>query len=519
MQTIITKNAQQIANNSIVGIEDANLRKRLYIYSLAVESLAEFFENAGYFTTTKDSLYKNCIFSQNIDIADFRLDNARIDVRIMDNLSPTIIIPKKHKELGIEPDFYFVIKIDENLKNIFIEGFIPTESLTFDKKIQDFYVVNSSKLIKFDRLKQVLKFTKPKSYSTHFEEEELFRLYLKLQEKALAIEGQRLLFQGLLTTPSFIKKINTSQKIDNMAKNIKLMPTLLEEIIPQLTEKLTTKQEIKEEISPKPPIQEEITTKDTIIEEENVFEEIQEEYHDKQEELYQYQLPDENIPPEEIEIYEDPYNIKQNEIDKALAGLTTTPQGEDAFFEDDYIPRIENVQEFEPQVTSMPKKTVAKPLFLHLLVIFLLGLIFFSFGIFKKPTKIQGNSPKDNYNAVMPSPVEISGISWGITEDLSKNEAFIDYLNQIGKTIESELTEGLQTVSKLPKEKDMQISIIFDDAGIFKNIIIKKTSGSKEVDKKACAIIKEALEALPPENLEMNARFVRSILLITFKEK
>lgn len=522
MQAIITKNAQQIANNSIVGIEDATLRKRLYIYSLVIESLVEFFENAGYFTTTKESLYKNPIISKNLDIADFRIDNTRIDIRIMDNLSPTIIIPQKHKKLGIEPDFYFVVKIDENLKNISLEGFIPTESLTFDKKIQDFYVLNSSKLIKFDRFKQVFNFTKPKSYSTNFEEEEIFKLYQKLTENNLELEGQRLLFHGLLSNISFIKKLNTIQKIDTMAKNIKLMPTLLEEIIPSLTEHLTQKipnKNIEILNSQKQlPFQELEQGENNNLSQENSCRESDFDDSSLENSIH------EDIPSEEIEIYEneEDYEINKNEIDEALSELTTSTKEEVTFLEDDYISKIENIEEFEPyaQTNKKSQKSSAKPLFLHLFIIFLLGATLFSLGIFKKPLKNLEQNSKNNYNAVIPNTfIKVNGISWGITQELSQNKDFVEYLNNSGKIIEDELSEGLQTISTIPEEKEMKISIIFDNSGILKNIMIKKSSGSKEVDKKAYAIIKEILERMPPEDLELPSRFVRSILLINFTGK
>lgn len=542
MQAIITKNAQQIANNAIVGIEDAILRKRLYIYSLIIESLSEFFEGEGYFSSTKESLYKNRVISNNIDIADFTLNKARIDVRIMDNLSPDIIIPKSHRQLGIEPDFYFVVKIDEYLEHIFFEGFIPTDSLVFDRKIQDFYVLNSSKLINFERLKQVISFAPPKSYSTHFEEEELFRLYLKLKENNLDIDGQKLLLQGLLTTTSFIKKLNTAQKTDNLAQNLKLMPTLLEEIIPQLTENIIKKQEqaldeLKKENKEEPTEEHKETPEHPLIEEQDYTETTSNENLDRlneQEHTYQqyieepiYEQIEDNdyfdddieMPDEPIEIYEEePYNIKQNEIDEALAGLTSSKE-EDMYFEDDYIPKIEpvaEVQSYTPQKNKVKKS--AKPLFLHLLIIFILGSLFLSFGLFKKPKDTTDQKAPESYNAITPSLVEISDISWGIEENLTQNTAFIDYLNMTGKTIETELSEALPTISKQPKAKDMQISIIFDNMGIFKNIMTKKSSGSKELDKKACDIIKEILESEPPEGIDINTRYVRSILLINFNE-
>ena len=225
-----------VADNIVVGIEDAVLRKRLFVYANVIESVADYLSTIGFSTSTKSSLYKLLPVSKLFDIADFYVGNARVDIRIIDNITDAVLIPKTHKEYGIEPDIYIAVKVDNMLKSLDIVGFIPTNEIIFDKEIQNFYVLNAKKLISLDKFKQLSPSIQIKKYEMNISEQEIFQLLQRLAEGSLSQNSQIMLLNSLIANTAFTKKLNLLQRIDTISKNLSNMPDLLDEFAPVFVE-------------------------------------------------------------------------------------------------------------------------------------------------------------------------------------------------------------------------------------------------------------------------------------------
>lgn len=454
-QAIITKNAKMVADNIIVGVENTILRKRLFVYANVIESVADFMANIGFVVSTKESLYKNVLISERFDVADFQVGPARVDVRIMDNTTNAVLIPKSHKELGIEPDLYIVVKVDDSLKSIDIVGFIPSEQIIFDKEIQNFYVLNAGKLLSIDKFKQLSHSIQIKKYNLEISEKDIFQLLIKMQEEELSHKSQVMLLHTLLANLQFLKKLNMLQRIDTMSSHLSNMPDLLEEFSPVFVEDFAD---------------DDLGGMDNI---------------------------------EEVEILcdfgdEQVIDVPQNEIDEALDELNPDFGKEKPDFEQ--IPNPEN-----------------KPLILHVIVIILIGASIIWFGLSRKENKkpAEINKVKIINNAVIPhiNP-EVKNLTWGISSNLSEDASFVNYLNETGQIAKEQLSEKIKFTTEAPTEKEVRLSVVFDNNAGFKSCLIKRSSGSKEIDNAALEVTKEVFEQNPSKDIRTSEPFIRTILII-----
>ncbi len=441
-----------VADNIIVGIEDAVLRKRLFIYANVVESIADYMSTVGFSISTKSSLYKLLPISQNFDIADFYLSNARIDVRIVDNVTNAVLVPKTHKEYGIEPDIYIAAKVDDMLKSIDIVGFIPTEQIIFDKEIQNFYILNIKKFIPLDKFKQLSHSIQTKKYEMEISEKEIFQLLQRLEENNLSEKSKIMLLQSLLANPPFVKKLNLLQKIDTIAKSLSDMPDLLDEFAPVFVQDFAD---------------DDLGGMDNI---------------------------------EEVEIFGDEQviEIPKEKVDEAL---------------DELNPDF-GKSDFEP---IFPKQE-NKPLFLHVLAIILAGAILIGIGLNKKESsKIAENLKTTNtlQNAIIPTiNQDVQNLAWGVSPEISANKEFINYLNNSGQIIKDELSKKIRITEEAPSEKEIKAAVVFDNNAHFKSCVIKKSSGSKEIDNKTTEVIQKIFEENPSENIRTSEPFIRTVLVI-----
>ena len=453
-QAIITKNAKLAADNIIVGIEDPILRKRLFIYANIVETLADFMATIGFGASTKESLYKNIPLAKQLDIADFYVGSARVDVRIVDNSENAVLIPKSHKELGIEPDLYIVVKIDDALKSLDIIGFIPSEQIIFDKEMQNFYSLNVKKLLPMDRFKQLSTYITVKKYNAEMSEKDIFHLFLKMQEEEISLKSKIVLLHSLLGDTAFLRKLNTLQRIDSISKNLSQMPDLFEEFSPVFVEDFAD---------------DDLGGLDNI---------------------------------EEVEIFGDEkiIDVPVNDIEDVLDELNP-----------DFN---QNNPDIEP---LLKQKHEAKPLILHVLSIILFGAILVGIGLSRKnEQKIIGiKHAAIINNAVIPDvTLQVNKLSWGISSDLSQDNLFVDYLDSVGKSIKEDLSREIQITTEAPLQKELKVAVVFDNNAGFKSCIIKTSSGSKEIDDKALNVIKNNFEKHPSRNIQTSEPFIRTILII-----
>lgn len=449
-QALITRNAKMSADNLIVGIEDTSLRKKLFVYANIAESLVDFFENIGFSATTKPSLFKNTSISAKFDIADIFIENIRADIRITDDETAGILIPKQHKELGIEPDIYIVASIDDELKSYEVQGFIPTEQLNFDKEIQDYYILSPKKLLPIDRFKTLSGSIKIKKYKPKLSEQDILQLFLKNEEEDISLNHQKALLHSLLANGEFVQKINTLNKFDAQAKAIKNFPQLLEEIKPTVEEELSdTVQEVEID---------ENTKFSEVIDELDTYQDVIEELHPQ---------PKEEIIDETKELPQKKKPLILHVISIILIGIILVITGINGHKE-------------KPQ----PQKTD------------------------KKTTPIIHNAIIPNEE------IKVTKISWGISSELAQNKEIITYLNEIGIQVKNILTSEFTSLNEFPTQKTATAAIILDNTGNYITSSIKETSGSKQIDEIILKSVENTIKSTPSKNIRTSAPFIRTILLI-----
>lgn len=452
-QAIITKNAKLAADNIIVGVENPVLRKRLYVYANVIESVADFMSAIGFSVSTKDSLYKNIPIAQKFDIADFYIDRVRADVRFIDNVTNSVLIPKIHKDFGIEPDLYIIVKADDALKIIEIIGFIPTEQIIFDKEIQNFYILNSKKLIPIEKLKQLSYSIQPKRYTAEITQDDIYHLFLKMQEETLPDKSLRVLMHSLLGNLYFLKKLNLVQRMDTISQNLSSMPDILNDFAPVIIQDFAD---------------DDLGGMDNI---------------------------------EEVELFgnEQIIEVPQNDINEVLDELNIEP-GKDL--------------EFEPLFKTERKPLI---LHIVAVILIGIGLLSTGLNKKNHSLNAPDSTQKIETinNAIIPNlSTKVNKLSWGVSSKISKDSELLNYLNWIGQIIKSDLSDKLQLSIENPKEKSLKATIVLDNNANFKSCTIKQSSGSKEIDEKTTQTIKNVFEKNQPQNIHTDAPFIRAILII-----
>jgi hypothetical protein len=452
-QAIITKNAKLAADNIVVGIENPVLRKRLFVYANVIESIADFMATIGLSVSTKDSLYKNIAIAKKVDIADFYIDRVRADIRVIDNVTNAVLIPKSHKELGIEPDLYIVVKVDDALKFVEIVGFLPTDQIIFDKEIQNFYILNSKKLLPIEKFKQLSYSIQPKRYSVEITQNDIFHLFVKMQEEDLPYKSLRVLLHSLLGNLYFLAKLNMLQKIDSISKNLSSMPDLLEDLSPVIIQDFAD---------------DDLGGMDNI---------------------------------EEVELFGDEQiiDVAQSEVDEVL---------------DELNPDFGKEPDFEPMFKQERKPLILHVVAIILVGII---LMFFGLGKKDTHQNGNQPLKKVNVinNAIIPNlSTGVKKLSWGISNKLTQDQQLVDYLNWIGQTIKMDLSDRIQLNTENPSEKTIKVAIVLDNNARFDSCTIKQSSGSKEIDKKTIDTIKDVFAKNPADNIHTSAPFIRAILII-----
>ena len=153
MEEMLMENNQNIVLNSKEVFEKTQLsvsalsggivRTKAFYNALGANALVDFLKGKG--LEIKTCLHDCSKMLAELEVSDVQLENLYIDVRAVFDENE-LFIPKKHFDLGILPDIYLFVKVDEKLENGTVLGFIKPEHVNTQNKNQEFYFVNREAL-------------------------------------------------------------------------------------------------------------------------------------------------------------------------------------------------------------------------------------------------------------------------------------------------------------------------------------------------------------------------------------
>ncbi len=156
----LEKNILESAKIIACKINDKDTRLRTYALNIAASAAAQCLDELGLETDTKLSLYKISSFDRNFELADIYVNGLRFDVRITFD-GKTFTIPKIHEKYDAVPLAYIVVKLDKNLEEAEIKGFVEPKEITFEKTDSPYYVLSTNILKPIENIKELAELSEP----------------------------------------------------------------------------------------------------------------------------------------------------------------------------------------------------------------------------------------------------------------------------------------------------------------------------------------------------------------------
>ena len=141
---------------SVKVFSDALVKSKAYYNLLASGAVEAFLREKGLLQGEYVSLHSSMKLLGDFEIADIQLPNLTIDVRAIFDENE-LFIPKKHFENKILPDIYLFVKMDDDLQNATMLGFVKPSSVNLKNQNDEYYFVNSSLLSPISELVSFIK--------------------------------------------------------------------------------------------------------------------------------------------------------------------------------------------------------------------------------------------------------------------------------------------------------------------------------------------------------------------------
>lgn len=136
----ITNDAIKYARIIAAAIEDDIQRKRAFASIIALDTFADYLVTKGISVNISKNLFKIAPVNAEFEIADIYYNGWKLDVRVVgdDNI---LTIPQVHFKTGITADFYVAVKVDKELKNAVIIGYLDSSLVNKKSKDESYYLV------------------------------------------------------------------------------------------------------------------------------------------------------------------------------------------------------------------------------------------------------------------------------------------------------------------------------------------------------------------------------------------
>ena len=181
-------------------IEDEYQRKRAYAAFVGLFALSNVIEKTKCKVQKSMTVFRQPKLNEEFEIADFYVNNWHIDVRVLVD-GDAVLLPKKHFDNNILPDFYAVVKVDKGLNNAELLGFVDPK--VANKQPFDYYYFATTldSLISYNDF--LSKVENLKEVNLSEEEHQNFKeKYLSLLDEELDKETKSSLLRHLFSCPA-----------------------------------------------------------------------------------------------------------------------------------------------------------------------------------------------------------------------------------------------------------------------------------------------------------------------------
>ena len=132
----------------------------------------------------------------------------------------------------------------------------------------------------------------------------------------------------------------------------------------------------------------------------------------------------------------------------------------------------------------------------------------------------QANTPPAaNTYAKTPEPLassEIKRLYWEIPQELTYNEAVVNYLKTVGKAMKFAIQSDLLNISEMPYSSKMIVDVVIKKDGSYDNVVTTVSSGSKQIDAIVLQSVKAALKYVKAPTSEFKNDSYNFSLIINF---
>ncbi len=536
----ITPDIVDESKKSAALVSDENLRKKVFVSFLALNSFVKFMGENDISMDIRESLSRvNSIF-ECIDLCHLTYKNLQIDIRVILE-GNSFFIPKSHFRKDIVPDLYVV---DKKLKDIEFLGYVSTNMLEVAEDLNEYYGVPIFALkpiedLFFDIITMVPN-KKLFDQSEHAAAQELFSDYF---DGKLSKVEKMYLIKHLFYCSECREKFINFYDFDILAKQIQNHPQILKNSKLNIDMESDDTQEIVEELLSAP------NKKNS---DDEFFEDLRNDIHSSAPPVFKNKFQkalDGDMPTEPNQV-SGKIPFVQTEITENDKLYVHAPVENDnnlaVLFDENSIPQEKTVSKlYSAQSSGNPKtgKNIA-----ILVVALSLALALFSFGCYKvfkgyhkpqtassenfdfSPENMANNAelnadagPKDINKTIADSfndyvsPISITKISWEVLPQYAESEVFVDYLQNTGASIQNNLIQDLAKIKEAATFSDVVVvSFTFTNNQSIKNFKIEKSSGSDVLDKAISNSVQNTLKMYSYPTFDSKVKSIDFKLIIGF---
>ena len=153
--TLTEKEVLEESQNSVRTIADNLLKTKAYYNALAANAVMQYLKDKGLLRGEIVNMHSSSKMLVDFEIADIQLPNLYIDVRAVFDENE-IFIPKKHFENKLVPDIYLIMKLDDDLTNGTLLGFVEPAKINKQNQNDEYYFVNKSILTPPSKLTELI---------------------------------------------------------------------------------------------------------------------------------------------------------------------------------------------------------------------------------------------------------------------------------------------------------------------------------------------------------------------------
>lgn len=150
-ELIVTNDALKYAKIIAAPIENEFQRKRAFASIIALDAFADYLVTKDINVSITKNLFKIAPINEEFEISDVYYNGWKLDVRLVVN-DEFISIPKSHFKFDILPDIYVAIKVDKNLENAELIGFIESKNVNQAVSKDNYYVLKTENLSSVEEL-------------------------------------------------------------------------------------------------------------------------------------------------------------------------------------------------------------------------------------------------------------------------------------------------------------------------------------------------------------------------------